>query len=264
MPPAYRLIEERNAGRIRRRSRLLLLLLLLELALAVAVPVFLKLYLLKDRSIFETATGPSTMFLLLFILSGIAAAVGVQAVLAKRSCTLLLAFVMQLVTAMATIVAAAGITVYLEVVCTLYKADASLIALLKQEWGNVTCASEVLHSARTELTAETFVSWLAPTAENFVLVSLSFTALLLLLNVLLAHTLIRLRFDLVKAAREHKRGWRGARGAIRRRRAIRRRAIRRRAIRRNSVRPHFSDAAARRPSTAGTSAGRRRCTSRSG
>ena len=75
---------------------------------------------------------------------------------------------------------------------------------------------------RTELTAETFVSWLAPTAENFVLVSLSFTALLLLLNVLLAHTLIRLRFDLVKAAREHKRGWRGARGAIRRRRAIRR------------------------------------------
>ena len=51
MPPAYRLIEERNAGRIRRRSRLLLLLLLLELALAVAVPVFLKLYLLKDLSL---------------------------------------------------------------------------------------------------------------------------------------------------------------------------------------------------------------------
>ena len=118
-----------------------------------------------------------------------------------------------------------------EVVCTLCAPTRALIALLKQEWGNVTCASEVLHSARTPLTAETFVSWLAPTA-GISCSSRSRRGAAAAAQVYQRQRMIRLRFDLVKAAREHEAVFavraaqvsrtRNSAGAIRRRAILRR------------------------------------------
>ena len=95
------------------------MLLLVQLVLNIGTPVAGRLLVFPESTVSNSLGKPSTLFFILFIMNVLAAGVGLVAVYMQRSASLLISFILQIISAGATVTAMACTVVYIEIVCQL-------------------------------------------------------------------------------------------------------------------------------------------------